>query len=169
MGEILCGLRGTCRAGFWRSTKKIWMLSPRQHACATASTFFGCSTAQVIYSCEPLRISITTFPNRGSAPKLRRRNSSAWSGEYTESITGWNFPAATASRAVSRSFITARVFMHTPHGCFFLPGNITPGIGHQSRSNPRDGQPVPPVRVPSPRSAGQGILLWNRWNYPFKS
>jgi len=28
MGEILCGLRGTCRAGFWRITKKFGCCHP---------------------------------------------------------------------------------------------------------------------------------------------
>ena len=28
MGEILCGLRGTCRAGFWRITKKFGCCRP---------------------------------------------------------------------------------------------------------------------------------------------
>ena len=97
------------------------MLSPRQHACATASTFFGCSTAQVVYSCEPPRISITTFPNRG----------------------------------VDYEGVSMRLMVRcTPRGCFSLLGSTNPDTCLPPRSTPRGSQPVPRIRVPSPRSAG---------------
>ena len=110
---------------FLKKHQTIWMLSPRQHACATASTFFGYATAQVIYSCEPLRISITTFPN----PRV----------DYKGSSEG----------------VSMRLLVRcTPRGCFSLLGSTNPGTDLPPKSTPHGSRPASRIRVPSPRSAG---------------